>query len=87
MPGGVSETMVPRALYPFLFGKIWDRLTDKNGLFITQLPETVRPRELLEQLRSIPGTKLSFQPATKKYAELYPSLGIIKTRTAPKSLT
>ncbi len=83
---GVLETMVPKALYPFLFGKIWDRLTSKEGLFITQLPETVRPRELLKQLRLIPGTRLSFQPATKKEAELYPSLGIVKTPTAPKSL-
>lgn len=78
---GVAEDMIPQALYPFLFGKIWSRLTDKDGLFITQLPEAVSAEETLEQLRSIPGIKLSFQPKGEKYAESYPSLGIIRTNT------
>lgn len=77
--GGVAEEMVSRALYPFLFSKVWGRLSDKGGLFITQLPETVNPEELLGQLRLIPGIKLDFQPPGNTPAELYPSLGIIKS--------
>lgn len=77
--GGLD--MVPRVLYPFLFGKIWSRLTDKDGLFITQLPETVIAEEILEQMRSITGIKL-----ISSKAECYNSLGIIKAFTAPKTL-
>lgn len=76
---GVAENMLPQALYPFLFGKIWSRLSDKDGLFVTHLPKTVKPEELLGQLRLIQGIKLDFKPKGEKYAELYPSLGIIKT--------
>lgn len=83
---GVAENMIPRALYPFLFGKIWGRLSDQDGLFSTQLPETVIAEEILGQLSSIPGIKLNFQPKGEKYDESYPSLGIIKTNTAQASL-
>ncbi len=83
---GVKEDMIPRALYPFLFGKIWGRLSGNDGLFLTQLPETIRPRELLGQLRLIPEIRLNFQPSRYRPAEVYPSLGIIKTSAAPENL-
>lgn len=83
----VAEDAVPRALYPFLFSKIWGRLSHEDGLFMTQLPKTVNSEEILEQLRSIPGIKLNFQPEGHTRAETYPTLGIIKTSIAPRSLT
>lgn len=78
--GAVRESMVPQALYPFLFAKIWSRLTARDGVFITHLPEEpMFPEELLERLKLIPGATLHFQPKGERYSKTYPALGIVKT--------
>lgn len=83
---GVAEEVVPKVRYPFLFGKVWGKLADTDTLFATHLPETVDSGEILEQLGTIPGIKVNFQPKGAKTAETYPTLGIIKTAIAPRSL-
>ncbi len=82
----VQESMVPRALYPFLFDKIWSRLTARDGIFITHLPEKkVFPKELLERLKLIPGVTLHFQPKGDQHYKTYPALGIVKTNEAQRN--
>lgn len=83
----VQEDMIPRALYSLLFGKIWNRLATRDGIFITHLPEkTVFPKELLERLRLIPGVTLHFQPKGDQHNKTYPALGIIKTSEVSRIL-
>lgn len=78
--GGIHEDFIPSSLYPFLFGKILGMLTDNNGIFITQLPETVTYQEILDQLRKVDGLRVNFQPKGTKEIESYPSMGMIKSR-------
>lgn len=81
--GGVEEKVIPQVLYPYLFGKIWGRLSSDNGLFITQLPHEVARETVVTPLLEVSKSKFYFQSSSqsklKKHANTFPALGVLKT--------
>ncbi|PJE58556.1 MAG: hypothetical protein COU81_00060 [Candidatus Portnoybacteria bacterium CG10_big_fil_rev_8_21_14_0_10_36_7] len=73
---------IPAVAYPFIFQKVWERLTDKNGLFVTQFSKSVETEEMREMdqelLRKYPTMK-HFVNQYQKSGGKPPVMGIIKT--------
>jgi hypothetical protein len=80
--GGMIKNIVPKMLYPYLFSKVWERLSGNDGVFITQLPDEKEKEMIEDRLSRIKGLKFYFQQEKKMgwdYREYgMPALSIMK---------
>lgn len=69
-------------LYPYIFGKVWERLSDNGGLFVTQFSKDITR----DQMRDFKYKLSKEYPGMKHYVSedqvlgRFPTLGIIKTK-------
>lgn len=74
---------IPPILYPYIFGKVWERLNDDGGLFVTQFSKSVSEREMWnidsKLSREYPGMK--HYVSENRIHGRFPTLGIIKTKS------
>ncbi len=76
---------LPEAFYPYLFGKVWERLSRDDGLFITQLPKGADRGGIIKPLESITGIKFHFQEERSNGISTdNAAVGIMKTLVAPE---
>jgi len=83
--GGLETNIIPESTYPYIFSRVWERLSDKNGLFVSQLHSMANEETILKLLSKVAGAKFHFQRSRSGFTEFdgiknrLPALGIVKT--------